>query len=156
VKCVKDHDRVEGRFSQLRVIGCTLNGFDLPDFFLLRAVGDLFQRGFVEILGEDLATSSNARGQAKREISIAGAYISDSVARPDAKPLHDLNRPLPRVTLDPGWKIIRRCHLGELPVEQRGAKKTGRDVAGAIDDVQVWRTIHVIELRDFARVGLAV
>jgi len=48
------------------------------------------------------------------------------------------------------------CQLREVSVKQLRAGEACRNVAVAIDHVQVGRAIHVIEFGDRARIGLAV
>ena len=124
--------------------------------FPVRTVGDLCQGRLVEVFGEDLAMCSHSRGETKREIAIAGTHIGDSTARCKTKLFHDLNRPLPRIPLGSRGKSIGRRHLRKLPVKLLRSEETGRNIAGAVDHIQVGRTVHVIELGDRARIGLAV
>jgi hypothetical protein len=72
------------------------------------------------------------------------------------KLFHDLNRPLPRITLNARGKSVGGCHLREVPVELLGTGNARRNAAGAIDHIQVRRAVHVVEFGDRALIALAV
>src|SRR5262245_58266402 len=104
---VNDQNRVEV-VRQARVGAHAKDRFYLLKLFALLTLPHFIDRLFVNVYRIDLAVSTDARGQSKSEIAIAGAEGRHALFGLHPQRLHHFTRPLPLVTYAATVGFLRR------------------------------------------------